>query len=68
MKGVIDTTDTLHFQVKAGIISTINFLRSQKKTLNNFFILNETKSEYFLLLFNYPIAFNGRVRVYKKLP
>ena len=58
MRGEIDTTDTLHFQVKAGIISTINFFAFQKKTLNIFFILNETKSESFLLLFNFPNAFN----------
>jgi len=29
MKGEIDTTDTLHFQVKAGIISTFNLFRFQ---------------------------------------
>jgi len=27
MKVEIDTTDTLHFQVKAGIISTFNLIR-----------------------------------------
>jgi len=31
MRGEIDTTDTLHFQVKAGIIITININRFQIK-------------------------------------
>ena len=34
MRGEIDTTDTLHFQVKAGIISTFNSLPD--KTLKIF--------------------------------